>query len=66
MELLFRPMTANDRKSVAEIYKQGIETGNVTFQQDIPVWEEWRTRIDFFADRLTKPMLLTAVWSKRG
>ncbi len=41
MELLFRPMTADDWTSVAEIYKQGIETGNATFQQDIPTLEEW-------------------------
>lgn len=40
-EILFRPMTANDWESVAEIYKQGIETGNATFQQNIPAWNEW-------------------------
>ena len=34
-------MTADDWKSVAEIYRQGIETGNATFQQDIPSWNEW-------------------------
>ncbi len=26
---------------VAEIYKQGIETGIATFQNDIPDWESW-------------------------
>jgi phosphinothricin acetyltransferase len=41
MELLFRPMSEADWKSVAEIYKQGIETGNATFQNEIPSWETW-------------------------
>ncbi len=26
---------------VAEIYKEGIETGFATFQNDIPDWESW-------------------------
>jgi L-amino acid N-acyltransferase YncA len=26
---------------VAEIYRQGILTGNATFQSDAPTWEEW-------------------------
>jgi L-amino acid N-acyltransferase YncA len=40
-EIIFRPMKADDWKSVAEIYRQGIETGHATFQQDIPNWDEW-------------------------
>lgn len=39
--ILFRPLVADDWKSVAEIYRQGIETGNATFQQDIPTWDDW-------------------------
>lgn len=34
-------MTTEDWESVADIYKQGIDTGNATFQQDIPAWSEW-------------------------
>ena len=34
-------MEPSDWLAVAEIYKQGIETGNATFQQSIPTWEEW-------------------------
>ena len=34
-------MTKNDWPSVAEIYKQGIETGNATFETEIPAWEKW-------------------------
>lgn len=41
MEMIFRPMTADDWMSVAEIYRQGIETGNATFQQEIPTWDDW-------------------------
>jgi len=41
MNIFLRPMTENDWPSVAEIYKQGIETGNATFEKDIPTWEKW-------------------------
>jgi L-amino acid N-acyltransferase YncA len=37
----FRPMILSDWVSVAKIYKQGIESGNATFQQEVPSWEEW-------------------------
>jgi L-amino acid N-acyltransferase YncA len=40
-KLFFRPLTRSDWAAVAEIYRQGIETGNATFQQDVPKWEEW-------------------------
>lgn len=41
MSIKLRKLTASDWTSVAEIYKQGIETGNATFQQAIPSWDEW-------------------------
>lgn len=41
MEIIFKPMTADDWTSVAEIYRQGIETGNATFQQETPTWNDW-------------------------
>lgn len=40
MEIIFRPMTADDWKNVSEIYRQGIETGNATFQQEIPTYTD--------------------------
>jgi L-amino acid N-acyltransferase YncA len=43
MNILFRPMVKSDWEKVAEIYKQGIDTGNATFQQDIPSWDEWNS-----------------------
>lgn len=41
MKIIFRPMKAADWTNVAEIYRQGIETGNATFQQEIPTWDDW-------------------------
>lgn len=41
MEIIFRPMTPDDWKNVSEIYRQGIETGNATFQQEIPTYTDW-------------------------
>lgn len=41
MNILFRNMKKEDWNSVAGIYKQGIETGNATFQKDIPTWDNW-------------------------
>jgi L-amino acid N-acyltransferase YncA len=43
MEIAFRPMLEAAWISVAAIYRQGIETGNATFQREIPSWEEWNT-----------------------
>ncbi|MEO6904493.1 MAG: N-acetyltransferase family protein [Bacteroidia bacterium] len=42
-QVTFRQMSASDWKEVAGIYKQGIDTGNATFQNQIPTWEEWDT-----------------------
>ena len=38
---LIRQMVAEDWLSVAEIYKQGIATGNATFEEEVPPWEIW-------------------------
>ncbi|HEY2283045.1 MAG TPA: GNAT family N-acetyltransferase [Solirubrobacteraceae bacterium] len=34
-------MTAADWPSVARIYRAGIDTGDATFEHDVPSWEEW-------------------------
>lgn len=26
---------------IAEIYRQGLETGNATFETTVPTWEDW-------------------------
>ena len=36
---LVRPMAAADWPAVLGIYRQGIETGNATFEGDPPSWE---------------------------
>jgi L-amino acid N-acyltransferase YncA len=42
MNIFFRSMKKDDWISVAEIYRLGIESGNATFQRDIPTWDEWK------------------------
>ena len=37
----YRHMVATDYEQVAQIYQEGIATGNATFQQDIPTWKDW-------------------------
>jgi L-amino acid N-acyltransferase YncA len=39
MEIL--NLTSDHFHSVAEIYREGIATGNATFQTDAPSWDEW-------------------------
>lgn len=34
-------MSSQDWEAVKEIYEEGIATGNATFQQSAPTWEEW-------------------------
>lgn len=41
MEVEFRPMILDDWAQVAEIYRQGIQTGNATFETVVPSWESW-------------------------
>jgi phosphinothricin acetyltransferase len=41
MEVVFRPMIKDDWDQVAEIFLQGIETQNATFETQIPSWEKW-------------------------
>jgi L-amino acid N-acyltransferase YncA len=41
MKVTIRPMTIEDWIPVAEIYRQGIETRNATFETEIPTWDKW-------------------------
>lgn len=34
-------MTEFDWPAVAEIYREGIETGQATFETELPTWEQW-------------------------
>jgi L-amino acid N-acyltransferase YncA len=39
-----RDLRAGDWPGVARIYREGIETGNATFETGVPSWEEWDAR----------------------
>ena len=41
MEITIRPMLPDDYPAVAQIYEEGIATGNATFQTKAPNWESW-------------------------
>lgn len=41
MEHLIIPMAQDLWPAVREIYREGIATGNATFETDIPDWEKW-------------------------
>jgi phosphinothricin acetyltransferase len=36
-----RDLRADDWPEVARIYREGIETGNATFETQVPTWDEW-------------------------
>jgi L-amino acid N-acyltransferase YncA len=41
MNFAIQPMTDADGPSVIEIYRQGIATGNATFETEAPAWEKF-------------------------
>jgi phosphinothricin acetyltransferase len=36
-----RRLANDDWGSVVDIYRQGIDSGHATFEQELPTWEEW-------------------------
>lgn len=42
--LLIREFTQGDFEVVKEIYQQGIDTQNATFETEAPEWEEWNKK----------------------
>jgi phosphinothricin acetyltransferase len=40
-EIIFSPLLAEHWPAVKKIYEEGLKTGNATFQQSSPEWEEW-------------------------
>ncbi len=40
-EIVIRKMIEGDWDDVREIFIEGIQTGNATFQTEAPTWEEW-------------------------
>lgn len=41
MNLIVEELQAGDWEAVRAIYRQGIATGNATFETDAPTWSEW-------------------------
>ena len=41
MEFVLEPMGPADWESVRAIYREGIATGDATFEQSAPEWEQW-------------------------
>jgi phosphinothricin acetyltransferase len=41
VEFLLEPMSPADWESVRAIYREGIATGDATFEQSAPEWEQW-------------------------
>jgi len=41
--MVLRAMNSSDYPAVADIYREGIATGNATFNTDAPSWEAWDT-----------------------
>ena len=41
MNYELREMVPEDGKRVLEIFQQGIDSGNATFDKDAPTWESW-------------------------
>ena len=44
MNYEIREMLPKDGASVLEIFKQGIEGGNATFDKEVPTWEVWNDK----------------------
>ncbi len=41
MEFTIAKMKAGDRPTIRAIYREGIATGNATFETDVPEWAAW-------------------------
>ena len=39
--MIVRDLRSEDWPEVARIFREGIETGNATFETEVPSWEEW-------------------------
>jgi L-amino acid N-acyltransferase YncA len=68
MKIEIRSLEQKDWISVAGIYREGIETGNATFQKEIPSWDEWNSAhlkkcriVAYLGDEITGWAALTPV-----
>lgn len=42
-ELIFREFKKKDWKPVSIIYQEGLNTGNATFETNVPSWDDWNS-----------------------
>ena len=52
MPIAIRPLASSDWPAVERIYREGIATGNATFEAEPPTWEE------FDREKVTEPRLV--------
>ncbi|HKJ68124.1 MAG TPA: GNAT family N-acetyltransferase [bacterium] len=43
-DIRIEPMTPDDWEMVRKIYREGIDTGQATFETEVPDWETWDTQ----------------------
>ena len=41
---MIRELTEDDAAAVLEIYRQGLDTGEASFETDPPDWEQWKSK----------------------
>ncbi len=41
MDVITRPLAEGDWPRVADIYRQGIRSGDATFETEVPTWSKW-------------------------
>ena len=51
-------MLPGDSENVLEIYRMGLETGNATFETNVPSWQEWDSNIWLTQDLFPKKTAL--------
>lgn len=54
MNYEIREMLPEDGMRVLEIFREGIEGGNATFDKEVPAWEVWDTKFLKSADLFWK------------
>ena len=55
MDFVIDDLTSDDRDSVLAIYREGIDTGQATFETSVPAWDDWDKK------HLAKPRLAARI-----
>ena len=46
---MIRYMTTEDADNILDIYRQGLETGEASFETEVPVWADWNAKYHVFS-----------------